>query len=108
MQGDPRLGFSGGVAHRAQSFVAKVVAVVLGGAMLAGAFVVSLAFFAFALAAALVFGGYLWWKTRDLRRRLREQMRQHDSPQAGSEDRHASASGRVIEGVVISKSETRD
>lgn len=108
MQGDPRLGHDGGVAHRAKSFIAKTLAVVAGAAVLAGAFVLSLAFFVFALAAVVVFGGYLWWKTRHLRRQLREQMRQHEAMHADSVGRRAAASDRVIEGVVISKSETRD
>jgi membrane protein implicated in regulation of membrane protease activity len=108
MQGDEeraRLGYSGGVTSRAKSFMAKTAAVVVGGVMLASAFVVSLAFFAFALAVALVLGGYLWWKTRDLRKQMREQFRGqthvHDSQRAGS-------SGEVIEGVVISRGQTRD
>jgi membrane protein implicated in regulation of membrane protease activity len=108
MQGDEeraRLAYKGGVTSRAKSFMAKTAAVVVGGVMLASAFVVSLAFFAFALAAALVFGGYLWWKTRDLRRQMREQlhgqMHVHVSQRAGSP-------GDVIEGIVISRSQTHD
>jgi ABC-type nickel/cobalt efflux system permease component RcnA len=105
MQGDKeraRLGYSGGVTSRAKSFMAKTAAVVVGGVMLASAFVVSLAFFAFALAAALVLGGYIWWKTRELRRQMREQFHsQTHSHPSGS-------SGDVIEGVVISRSQTRE
>jgi hypothetical protein len=108
MQGDPLLGGSGGVAQRAKGFMAKATGVALGAVMLAGAFAVSLAFFVFILAAGLVVGGYLWWKTRDLRRQLREQMRQHDTGHAQRDVRSDEATGNVIEGVVISRSETRD
>lgn len=108
MQGDPRLGISGGVTHRAGSLLAKATGLVLGAAMLAVAFVFSIAFFVFILAAGLVVGGYLWWKTRDLRRQLREQMRQQSALHAARDDRDPPASGDVIEGVVLSKSETRD
>jgi len=107
MQGDERarLGYSGGVSHRAKSFMAKTAAVVMGGVMLASAFVISLAFFVVALAVVLVFGGYLWWKTRGLRRQIREQVRGENLAQPVQRD----ASPRdVIAGVVISKSETRD
>jgi hypothetical protein len=106
MQGDPRLGYGGGVTHRAKSFMAKAAAIALGGVMLAGAFVMSLAFFVVALAVVLVFGGYVWWKTRSLRQHIREQMRQHDSIHTRRADGDA-ASGDVIDGVVISKTETR-
>lgn len=106
MQGDERarLGFSGGVTHRAKSFMAKTAAIAVGVVMLASAFVISLAFFVFALAVVLVVGGYLWWKTRDLRKQIREQMRGQNVA------RHAqnAPAGEVIEGVVISKSEVRE
>lgn len=106
MQGGQRarLGHRGGAAHRAKSFVTKTAAVVVGGLMLAGAFVISLAFFAVAIAVVFVVGGYLWWKTRDLRRQIREQMRGQDIARPAQ---HA-ASGDVIEGVVLSKREVRD
>jgi hypothetical protein len=99
-----RLGGSGHVASRAKSFVGKAAAVLVGGVLLASAFVLSLAFFAVALTVALVFIGYVWWKTRG----LRKQMRDHIQSQTRASSQHASAaSGDVIEGVVIS-SRTRD
>jgi len=59
--------------------VTSAAAVVL----LVGAFVVSVFVFAIVATAVLLVGGYLWWKTRELRRQLRAQK------------------GRVIEGEVV-------
>ena len=53
--------------------------------MLVVAFMVSLLFFAIVAAAVLVIGGYLWWKTRELRKQMRERP----------------PGGRVIDGEVI-------
>jgi membrane protein implicated in regulation of membrane protease activity len=104
-EGRARLAYSDGVTSRAKSLMAKTAAVVVGGVMLAGAFLVSLAFFAFALAVALVLGGYLWWKTRELRKQIREQFH---GPAHMQDSQRAGSSGDVIEGVVISRSSTRD
>ena len=99
-----RLGGSGHVASRAKNFVGKAAAVLVGGVLLASAFVLSLAFFAVALAVALVAIGYVWWKTRG----LRKQMREHIQSQTRANPQHSSAASRdVIEGVVIS-SRARD
>ena len=99
-----RLGGSGQVASRAKNFVGKAAAVLVGGVLLASAFVISLAFFAVVLAVALVFLGYVWWKTRG----LRKQMREHVESQMRANSQQASAATRdVIEGVVIS-SRSRD
>ena len=102
-EGRARLEYSGGVMSRAKGFMVKTVAVLAGAVMLASAFVVSLAFFAFALAVALVLGGFIFWKTRDLRRRMREQMRDQTNIHRS---RSAVSSDDVIEGVVISRSQT--
>ena len=52
----------------------KVLALLGGAALLVLGFMFSLLLVAFAIAAAAVVWGYLWWKTRELRRRLREQV----------------------------------
>jgi membrane protein implicated in regulation of membrane protease activity len=71
-----RLGYSGGgLAGRAQSVLAKVLAVAATAVLLVSAIAVSIVVFAVALTAVLVFGGYVWWRTRELRRQLREQQR---------------------------------
>lgn len=94
---DPRarIAYQGSAISRAKQVAFKVV-VVLGAAVaLASAFVLSLAFLTIGLAVVLVFGGYLWWKTRDLRKQFRERM--HSQRQAPS--------GQIIEGEVISRDE---
>lgn len=88
----PRIGQRGGALSRAKMIALKVI-VVLGAAVtLVSAFVVSLAFIAIGIAVVLTFGGYLWWKTRELRKQFRARMQ----PQAA---------GDFIEGEVISRDE---
>lgn len=96
----PRLGYRGSVSSRAKDFAVKALAVVAGGVMVASAFVLSLAFFAIALAVVLIFGGYIWWKTRNLRRQVREELH--------AQMRQSQPQDDVIEGVVISRRESRD
>ena len=69
--------------------------------MLASAFAISLVFIVIALAVVLVFGGYLWWKTRELRRQVHERMQSQSMP--GGEI----IEGEVIEGEVIPQERTR-
>ncbi len=96
----PGLGYRGSGSSRATDIILKIFAMVAAGIALASAFVLSLLFFAVVFAVVLVFGGYLWWKTRDVRKQMRDQMqgRMHaqDPP------------GDVIEGVVISRSQTHE
>jgi Flp pilus assembly protein TadB len=56
-----------------QNLLAKVLVVVLGAALLVVGFAVSLVILAVVLGAGFVIGGFVWWKTRDLRKRLRGQ-----------------------------------
>ncbi|HEY4349865.1 MAG TPA: hypothetical protein VGN31_01480, partial [Paraburkholderia sp.] len=55
------------------SLLAKVLAAVIGAALLVVGFAVSLVVLAVVLGAGIVIGGGVWWKTRDLRKRLREE-----------------------------------
>ena len=85
-----RIGYQGSAVSRARTLASKAL-VVLGGALaLAGAFVLSVVFLAIGLAVVLGVGGYLWWKTRELRRQIRAQMQ--EQPRSG---------GVIIEGEVI-------
>jgi len=93
-----RIGYRGGAISRAKQYALKGL-VVLGGALtLAGAFLLSLVFLAIGLAVVLTFGGYLWWKTRELRRQLRARMQEQSQPWSG---------GDFIEGEVITPERTR-
>jgi hypothetical protein len=86
----PQIGYRGSAISRAKDVALKVAIVVGGALMLASAFVLSLFFVAIALAVVLIGGGYLWWKTRELRRQLRARM--HSQPQPG---------GEIIEGEAV-------
>jgi UPF0716 family protein affecting phage T7 exclusion len=91
-----RIGYRGSVVSRAKQLALKTVVVVGGALLLASGFVLSLTFLAImlvvVLAVVLTFGGYLWWKTRDLRKEIRARMQ----PQPA---------GDIIEGEVIRTSE---
>jgi hypothetical protein len=82
---------------------------IVGGVAVVGVFAlaltVSIALFAVVLTVGAIVWGYLWWKTRDLRRAMREHMNAHtadsgmrfDTTQPGPADTR----GVIIEGEVI-------
>jgi hypothetical protein len=70
---DPRIDLStGGPAPTAPGPLARVFGVIVGAAVLAVSLVFSVVVFAVLLAVGVVVGGYLWWRTRELRRQLRQ------------------------------------
>ena len=91
-----RIAYRGSALSRAKQLALKTFIVLGGTVVLAGAFLVSLVFVAIGLAVVLIFGGYLWWKTRELRRQLRARMEEQKQP-----------AGEVIEGEVIPLERTR-
>jgi hypothetical protein len=94
----PQLSHRDGRAGaRGPSLLTKVLAFAGGALVLAGTIAISIVVFAIALAGILVFGIYLWWKTRDLRKQLR----------AGVQESTVLQEGNVIEGEVVRES-TRD
>ena len=97
----PQIGYRGSAISRAKDIALKAAIVVGGALMLASAFVLSLVFLAIGLGVVLIGGGYLWWKTRELRRQLRARM--HSRPQPGGEI----IEGEVIEVEAISRERTR-
>lgn len=70
---------------RASGFLAKVLTFATGAVLLAVGLMFSLLVLALAATGAVLFLGYLWWKTRELRRQMREQP----------------PGGRLIDGEVI-------
>ncbi len=104
----PMPGARGSVGSRANAFMVKTLAVITGGIVLASAFVLSLVFFAVALAVVVLGGGYLWWKTRHLRKQLRAQMDAQMSAHMSEMQarRRGASTSDVIEGVVISREES--
>ena len=83
--------------RQAKGPVAQVLTAILGVIVLAGALMFSLVFFAVIAVAGLVLWGWFWWKTRALRRQIREQMQ----AQSVEMDSAPEAQGEVIEGEVI-------
>jgi len=91
-----RIGHQGSAVSRAKSLASKALFVLGGALALAGAFVLSVVFLAITLAVGLGVGGYLWWKTRELRRQIRAQMQEQPH-----------RTGVIIEGEAIPVEETR-
>ncbi|MBI4754408.1 MAG: hypothetical protein HY778_03080 [Betaproteobacteria bacterium] len=73
---------------QAPGWMGRLLSFAAGAVLLVVAFMASLLVFALVVAVALVVGVYLWWKTRELRRQVREMQR----PARG---------GRVVEGDAI-------
>lgn len=69
----PRIG-PGAPAPAPQGLLGRVLGVAVGAVVLVAALLFSVVIFAVLLAAGVIVGGYLWWRTRALRRQLREQM----------------------------------
>lgn len=84
-------------AFNLRGLAGKIVGVAVGAVGLVLAAMFSLVLMMALLGAGLVFGGYLWWKTRALRRQIREAQLQ---AQAGREQ-NAGHVGVTIEGRSI-------
>jgi predicted membrane protein len=61
-----------------KNFFTRAIAAVIGVALFIGAFLISVVFFAAVFAIAGVFAGYLLWKTRHLRKQMRQRSAQRD------------------------------
>lgn len=79
------------VVAPAAGWLRKMLTLAGSAALLISAFVFSLLLFAVLTSVVMVGGGYLWWRTRELRRQLRERP----------------PGGHVIEGEVVRDSESR-
>jgi hypothetical protein len=97
-QPGPRIGYRGGALSRAKQLALKALVVVGGVLMLASAFLLSLVFLAIGLAVVLTVGGYLWWRTREVRRQMRARMQAASQPPCA---------GEVIEGEVVAQTRPR-
>jgi ABC-type bacteriocin/lantibiotic exporter with double-glycine peptidase domain len=91
-----RIGHRGSALSRAKHLASKALIVVGGGLVLASAAAISLVLVAIGLAFVLIFGGYFWWRTRDLRRQIRSRM-----------ESQSWSTGDIIEGEVVSQDRTR-
>lgn len=73
-----------------QGLFGKILTLVVGGTFLVLAFMFSLVVLAVVAVGGLLLGGWLWWKTRALRKVMREQGQ-----------RQPASEGHIIEGEVI-------
>jgi Flp pilus assembly protein TadB len=90
----PATGWLGKAVAAAVTAVAVVVALVFSVVLLAAL-----------LAVGLIAGGYIWWRTRALRRQLREQMA---AAQARAAAAQPQPQGDIIEGEFTRTSEAAD
>jgi hypothetical protein len=94
-----RLAYRGRPSARGVGLLTKVLAALVGIGVVVGAIAVSIVLLAVAALALAVFGGYLWWKTRAVRREMRELLRQSETrPGTAWQDPLDRA---IIEGEVI-------
>lgn len=81
-----------------KGFFGKLFALLVGAGLLVLGLMFSVVIVAVAVVGGLLFWGFMWWKTRELRRRMREQM---DNPMQAPFGDVPASGGRVIEGEVI-------
>lgn len=88
---------------------AQVLTVIAGVIALGAALMFSLVFFAVVAVAGLIFWLYIWWKTRALRRQMREQAAQQGGDQPfAAQASGPEASGDVIEGEAVRVADERN
>lgn len=88
-------------SNKAPGILGKVVAFIMSLTLFALAFMFSLAALAVVAVVGILFAGWFWWKTRALRRQLREQSVVFET--SGRSERPVS--GQIIEGEVIRESD---
>lgn len=83
--------------------IGRALAIVAGGLVLVAGLFVSAVVFSVLLVVGVVAGGWFWWKTRDLRKQLRERMAQMQRMQAGGRPGEPApkAPGDVLDGDFI-------
>lgn len=97
---DPRLGWNGNQAGAPKKWLTRILTVLAGATVLAVSLMVSILLFAVVMTVAVIAGARLWWKTRALRRRMREAP-PHDPFAAFRQE----FGGRIIEGEVVRRPE---
>lgn len=91
-----------------QSLAARVAGAVFGVVVFGAALMFSVVFFALIALAALVFGGYFWWKTRALRRAARERTRTGgEAPESDTPGQAGRGESLIIEGEAVRVDEDR-
>ena len=93
--------FHASLGGQPQGPLAKVAAFVVGTALLVVGFMFSLVALAVLAVGAVLIGGWLWWKTRAVRRQIEEQLAQQTSFQPDE----PVFDGRIIEGEAVREPE---
>ena len=93
--------FHASLGGQPQGPLAKVAAFVVGTALLVVGFMFSLVALAVLAVGAVLIGGWLWWKTRAVRRQIEEQLAQQPSFQPDE----PVFDGRIIEGEAVRETE---
>ena len=91
-----------GTSSRAMEVVAKTVALIGGAVLLVSALALSLIFFAVLIVVGVLIGGYLWWKTRDLRKQVRTQF-ESTAPFQTDRGKGETMEGEIIEGEIVGR-----
>lgn len=78
----------------------RLLGAIVWAGLLIIAFTFSLVFFAVVFSVGLLIWAYVWWKTRELRKQVREQM--------GAQMREQPPGGNVIEGEVVRDYDRQD
>jgi hypothetical protein len=97
----------GSLRTGAGGMVGRALALIVGGVVLVAALFVSAVVFSLMLVAGAAVGGIFWWKTRGVRRRLRERMAQMQRTRAGGTPGEAADPSKVLEGDFIRESDGR-
>lgn len=85
-----------------QSVFGKLLTLVFGGAFLVLAFMFSLVALAIVAVGGLLLWGWLWWKTRAVRKLIREQgITPESMARSNVSSSESSGSGYIIEGEAI-------
>jgi hypothetical protein len=91
-----RINFNQG--RQPASLLGKVLAAIVGVLTLAAALMFSLVFVVVLAVAGLCVWGYFWWKTRELRRQIKDQMQ---TPPFGQQSAEPAGEGEIIEGEAV-------
>lgn len=92
-----------------KGILAQLLTLVLGALVLGAAFMFSLVFFAILAVAGLILWLYFWWKTRLLRKQIRERMlEQRRNPADQAQASSTPSDGDIIEGEAVRVDENRD
>ncbi len=93
---NPRLGPQGGMrASSPPGPLTKLLGVVIGAVVVVASLLFSVVVFAIVLAVGVIAGGYLWWRTRELRRQIRAQMEAQMQAQRDAASRARPDGGRA-------------